>query len=64
MTSPQIDCHPNPSDPSHIIDTQQGWIVAYWAENFGVSRERLLEAVERVGCEVEMVRRELAIAAK
>jgi hypothetical protein len=60
MDDSETDCHPNPSDPYRVIDTDEGWIVAYWAEKLGLSRERLVELVAEVGCEVDQVRKALA----
>ena len=38
-----------------FISPEEDWEVAYWANRFGVSRERLVEAIQAVGYSAEMV---------
>ena len=33
--------------------------IAYWAKSLGVTKERLIEAIEKVGDDVQAVRREV-----
>lgn len=48
-----------PQDRSRISLTEP-YDVQYWADKFGVSKERLGEAVRKVGHSVEAVSRELS----
>ena len=41
------------------IDVHQAYELAYWARKFGVSREQLAEAVQKVGTNAEDVAIEL-----
>ena len=41
------------------IDLKEPDEVQYWADQFGVSKDRLSEAIRKVGHSVEAVRREL-----
>lgn len=41
------------------IDIGNGWEVGWWAEALGCSRQRLCEAVKRVGSDAAAVHREL-----
>jgi hypothetical protein len=47
-----------PADKSRISLTEP-YEVQYWADKFGVSKERLSEAVRKVGHSAEAVSREL-----
>lgn len=42
------------------INTHEEWEVDYWASEFGVDRDTLLEAVARAGPMVDRVRQTLA----
>jgi hypothetical protein len=41
------------------IDVHEAYELAYWSRKFGVSRERLVDAVQRVGTNAEDVAIEL-----
>ena len=67
---PREDCHPKerssmPDDLSRAradrsrIDLKEPDEVQYWADQFGVSKERLSEVVRKVGHSAEAVGREL-----
>jgi hypothetical protein len=49
----------SPADRSRI-NLSEPYEVQYWADKFDVSKERLSEAVRKVGHSVEAVSRELA----
>ena len=38
------------------VDTTQDWLVKYWAEDLGVSPDRLIKAVSTVGPEIQKLR--------
>jgi hypothetical protein len=42
------------------IDMHETYEIGYWSRKFGVSREQLSEAVQKVGPRAEDVERELA----
>lgn len=42
------------------INRNESYEVEYWTTAFGVSKERLFAAIDKVGVQVEDVRRELA----
>jgi Protein of unknown function (DUF3606) len=50
--------HRGPADRSRI-SLMEPYEVQYWADEFGVSKERLSEAVRKVGHSAETVGREL-----
>ena len=52
-----------PEDWSHISITEQDQ-AQYWADKFGVSEERLLEAVRKVGYSPQAIGRELKRVSK
>jgi hypothetical protein len=47
-----------PEDPNYI-NTHEEWEITYWCQALGISRERLLAVVGRVGNRVADVRRAL-----
>jgi hypothetical protein len=47
-----------PADRSRI-DVSEDYELAYWTDALGVSREKLKEAVEKVGTSVEAVKEHL-----
>jgi 3-oxoacyl-[acyl-carrier-protein] synthase III len=49
-------CQPDRSK----IDMHEEFVVKYWTRQLGVSRERLQEAVDKVGNAAAAVRKELA----
>lgn len=49
-----------PQDRSKI-NMQEAYEVKYWAREFGVSRELLQKAVDKVGNSAAAVRKELAV---
>ena len=51
-----------PADQSRI-NLSQPYEVQYWADKFGVSKERLSEAVRKVGHSADAVRKELQVNA-
>jgi hypothetical protein len=46
-------------DDSKRIDTHEPYELGYWSRKFGVPRERLSEAIQKVGTRAEDVAREL-----
>ena len=46
---------PGPQDRK-TINSKQAWEVQYWANKFGVTRDQLLEAIRKVGNQVDAVR--------
>jgi hypothetical protein len=48
-----------PQDSSRV-SLSEDWEVDYWTERFGVSRDRLRQAVQEVGNDAEAVGRYLA----
>jgi hypothetical protein len=52
-----------PEDGSRISTTEPDQ-VQYWADKFGVSKERLLEAVSKVGYSPQAIGRELKRVSK
>jgi hypothetical protein len=48
-----------PEDPDKI-NINQDWELEYWSKKFGVSKQRLINAVESVGVMVEDVRKYLS----
>ena len=47
--------------PERSIYLHEGWEVAYWTRELGVSREQLLRAVQEAGTGVSAVKRSLGI---
>jgi hypothetical protein len=47
--------------PERSIYLHEGWEVAYWTRELGVSREQLLKAVQEAGTGVNAVKRSLGI---
>lgn len=50
---------PNPHDYVMHVDLSQPWELSYWCRRFGVSAERLQEAVQCVGTDVDQIRAHL-----
>jgi uncharacterized protein DUF3606 len=44
------------------INTNEDYELRYWSKRFGVSQERLKQAVDRVGNSVSAVEKELKVA--
>jgi hypothetical protein len=49
-----------PQDPTKI-NVHESWEVAYWTKEFGVSKEKLMQAVQAVGPMVAAVKRHLGV---
>jgi hypothetical protein len=53
------DDKPNTAADHRHIDIHQTYELGYWSRKFGVTREELTEAVQRVGTRADVVAREL-----
>jgi hypothetical protein len=49
------------SNKRYVIDITKHWHVAWWAAEFGVSDDALLDAIDIVGTQARAVERYLAI---
>ena len=58
LTMPDDPTKKRPQDSSRI-NPKEKHELQYWAEKFGVSPDRIRQAVERVGNSVEAVEREI-----